>query len=895
MLKKGVIVLIVVLVAAASVLAYYLQQKRVAFIASPYTTIPMDAGLIIEAVNLPDLLETVVAEKYFSDEVMKVEPLKRFCDGILAIDSLIHSKDIRAIVNTGPVLISVHRIGRDRIEVFYSLALPPELKERHLNDLLETNNKLSYTHKEYQGHNIVEVKLRGSDPLMLYLSYVKGLLIVSRSDILVEAGIRQSDQTEDIRDLSGFRDVSAAAGKNENKLFFVFENLQKLLSPLFINSASAPGSRIAQFASAGEADLYLKRNNFVISGFIEASDTSQLLSKFSGIEPDNFDSYTIIPSSVAMFESVNTLPAGAKDIQLSTKGITRYLADIIRSQLEGEITSLYFDSYGAEGGNRMVVFKLKGQTATEKAFRDELESYNSKNGKSDSDFLIEYKPDDESKYIIYKLPNKELCSLLSGGSAAGSECEYATFYEGYLVLGESQVSISKFIYDNILKRTLANNLSYREFENTMPSRSAYYFYLKPSRVLSNLDGLFKKTIVEGLNKYTDQLKKIEAIGFQFSPSNEMLYSTLSISIGEEAVEEASTQWESLLDTVLASKPLFFTNHYTGRNEIFVQDLNDKLYLINSAGRILWKLQLDEQIIGEPIMVDFYRNKKFQILFSTRSRLHLIDRNGNYVERYPVSLRSPATNGLSVYDYENNRDYRLFICGEDRLVYLYDKSGSTIKGWNQFKTNGKVRQGIEFFRVSGKDYLILNDDENMYILDRRGNTRVKVKEQISRARGSALRLSSESSPRLVLSSKDGSIKFVSFNGDVETLELKEFSEDHVFDYFDIDSDGFGEYIIIDKGKISAFDNNGSRMFVETAGSGAISGPYGLVFGTGDRKLGYVDAGGGEIHLLDSRGKDISGFPLIGCTPFSVGKLGGTAAYNLITGGSDSFIYNYEIKR
>ena len=71
-------------------------------------------------------------------------------------------------------------------------------------------------------------------------------------------------------------------------------------------------------------------------------------------------------------------------------------------------------------------------------------------------------------------------------------------------------------------------------------------------------------------------------------------------------------------------------------------------------------------------------------------MHILDRNGNYVERYPVKLRAPATNGLAVFDYENNKDYRLFICGNDRLVYLYDKSGNTVKGWKQFKTNGEVR-------------------------------------------------------------------------------------------------------------------------------------------------------------------------------------------------------------
>ena len=200
------------------------------------------------------------------------------------------------------------------------------------------------------------------------------------------------------------------------------------------------------------------------------------------------------------------------------------------------------------------------------------------------------------------------------GDYSGS---YATFFEGYLVIGESHGSISKFIYDNILNRTLANDLSYREFESTLPSRSAYYFYAVPSKIMDLMPELVNDNIVKGLDKYINSLKKVQAVGLQLSPSNDMIYTTLSLLIEPEIKEEASAQWESLLDTVLYSKPLFFTNHYTGRNEIFVQDLNNNVYLINSAGRILWKLRLSEKIVGDAVMIDYYRNSKYQILFAPK--------------------------------------------------------------------------------------------------------------------------------------------------------------------------------------------------------------------------------------------------------------------------------------
>ena len=151
-------------------------------------------------------------------------------------------------------------------------------------------------------------------------------------------------------------------------------------------------------------------------------------------------------------------------------------------------------------------------------------------------------------------------------------------------------------------------------------------------------------------------------------------------------------------------------------------MKNNTYLINSAGRVLWKVPLNERITGDIYMIDYFRNGKYQLLFSGRNYIHLLDRNGNYVERYPVKLRSPATNSLALFDYDNNLNYRLFIAGEDKLIYSYDKSGNVVKGWKPFRTAGNVKAEISYFKVSGKDYLVASDETSVYFLDRYGNKR-----------------------------------------------------------------------------------------------------------------------------------------------------------------------------
>lgn len=893
MSRNWTIIIIIVLFAGMAALAYFLQQKKRAYAASPYGSIPLDAGIIIEAVDMPGLFESLAADNDMIEGMLEIPELQRFTGAIKIIDSLTHKRAYNQIAGSNPVLISIHLLGKNRLTPFFAFAAPPEVRDKHIRDILGDQHGYRYTVKEYQGSNVYEVVNTSTGESSLFVSLVRGVITISPSHILVEAGIRQVEQEMDIRDLPGFRTLSAAAGKNENKVYLLFNNVAKFISLMTGKQDKGIASYIPDLASCMEADLYIKRSGLVCSGYIETRDSSQLLYSYRFQEPGSYDIYRYIPSGAAMFEVI-TQPAGRPVAR--SEGETRYISDILKSQITGEMARVYLSIEGQDAEmNKLVLFDLRGSNATEEAFSDELKQYYNRQGESINDYIIDYKPDAETKYTIYRLPVENLGYILGGHFGDYLQSDYATFYDDLLVLSSASGTLSKFIYDNILSRTLANDLTYREFEGTMPSRAGYYFYCEPSRILPLLKGVLKEDLVKGLEKNTESLRKLQAVGYQFVSSNDMLYNTLSVMYKPEVKEEAKAVWESLLDTIALSKPLFFTNHYTGSNEIFVQDMNNKLYLINSAGRILWKRPVREAIKGNAYMIDYYKNGKLQILFATTNYLYLIDRNGNNVEKYPIQLRSPSTNGLALFDYENNKDYRLFICGTDKKVYAYDKTGSTVRGWNQFTTKSTVTNEVEFFRVSGKDYLVVNDNDNMYILNRRGNVRVEMKEQVSRSDRSMLRLTTGTSPRMVLASKNGSIKMINFNGEVNTYSVSEFTEDPVFEYFDLDEDGLGEYIFIDGNKISAYDDDRSRMFSLTLSSDGIIGPFGLEFSSNDKKIGFTDANANQVYMVDDRGKNLKGFPLNGTTSFSVGKLNRGSSFNLIIGGRDSFLYNYEITR
>ena len=596
-----------------------------------------------------------------------------------------------------------------------------------------------------------------------------------------------------------------------------------------------------------------------------------------------------MPATTGFFTTLVPEAISPKQVGANVSRSAIGLAETMKKYIGGEITQAYIDIKGRPTEeNKLVIYKLKDRAYAEKLF---LDAFNDSEIKGD---IMMFKPDDQVEIPVYLTPFEGFGSAILPGYTWNINDAYFSFYDDYLITGSSYVAVSRLLYDNILNKTLANDITFREFENTLPSVSGYFIYLVPSRSVDFFSGFLNEEAKNFLKNNKDFVNKIQAVGYQLSSSNDMIYNSLSLRYREETIFESDTEWETLLDTVAAIKPFFFTNHNTGAKEIFIQDLKNNIYLINAAGRVLWKVPLRERINGSVYMVDIYKNGRNQILFAGKEYLHIIDRNGNYIDRFPVKLRSPSTNSLALFDYDNNGNYRLLIAGEDKQVYAYDKTGSLVKGWNLFKTGSVVSSEISWLRVSGKDYLVVSDQNSVYFLDRTGNKRLTLKDAASRAPGSALRLVAGSTPSVVCMSNEGRLQHVYFDGSVKKYDLGNLSANNTFDMFDITGDGISEYVIIDEGVLYLFDSSRNQMFAKDFGTVNLEGPIGFVFSSNDRKIGVYDSEAQLIYLVDRNGDIMEGFPLKGASLFSIGHLADRNRWNLIVGGSDSFLYNYKIE-
>ena len=506
----------------------------------------------------------------------------------------------------------------------------------------------------------------------------------------------------------------------------------------------------------------------------------------------------------------------------------------------------------------------------------------------------EYKIDKETSFPIYKgLPDKMLERVI-GWYFSHVPQKFFVVYDNYIVFADNTSVLEEFLYSNVLRKTLAKQKSYSDFKENFSDREVFFMYGEAPDLIKFLKTVLKSDVINFSQEQTEKLSRFYAAGLQIASTGNLLYANIYFDYNPGRENEPQTIWESLLDSTVINKPVLVKNHYTGEKELMVQDAKYNLYLINNSGRILWEKPLDGKILGTIEQIDFYRNSKLQYVFNTENKIYLIDRNGNFVENYPVTLPSKATNGISVIDYENNKDYRIFIATEDRKVRLFDKRGNRIVGWKFKRTEGKVTMPVRHFQSNSKDYVVFSDDHEIYILNRRGNVRVKPDKHVHAAANCDIFIEGKNTlnSRLVSASPDAEVIYVDLpSGKTRVVKMPGKRSDFGFSHFV--QGGKPGYVFVTPDEFLIFNAKGEKIAGNTFRQQMSLVVDKYRFSSNDIKFGLHEENGNHIYLFNSDGTVYKGFPLIGNSRFSIGFLKTSSRFNLVVGGENNYIYNYRV--
>ena len=262
-------------------------------------------------------------------------------------------------------------------------------------------------------------------------------------------------------------------------------------------------------------------------------------------------------------------------------------------------------------------------------------------------------------------------------------------------------------------------------------------------------------------------------------------------------------WSTNLDAPAIINPQIVKNHYNGEDEIFIQDENNQIYLISNSGKILWKKSIDGSIIGNVHQVDMLKNNKLQMAFVTENKLYIVDRNGNNLKNYPKTLSKKAIVGLSVFDYDKNKNYRFMIPTAEADVLLLNMQGEVPSDWN-FTSTADITTPLQYFSIKGKDYIVTANEEKALIVNRRGENRVTPKDDTKGIKTSFFADAVGSQDRLVAAGENGKILFIYTSNQVQETVIKDFAKN--FDFTLYKGRAGNYYMFYDKNGFEAYDKD-----------------------------------------------------------------------------------------
>jgi len=907
--KKITFLLILLAAIAAGTYSYFYVKKIKTPVSEAINAVPLNASIIVESRQVKNLWKKLSETSIMWEDLLGTAYFSRLNRTANFLDSsiLMHPK-IAAMMDNHSVFLSVHPSGANSYDFLYLYSLPNVTQQYIVDEFVkETCKSPLATVRDYDGQKIYSLQLSPSETFTY--SFAKGIFISSFSSVLVEDALRQLASGNSLMKNKSFAAVQRSAGdKVEASLYINYKTLPGFIGRYFLNESSKKEfTHLSDFADWTELDLVTKPNSLMLNGFTTSDDSlKNYLSLFLKQKPQQIELTSIVPSntSTLLFFGISNF----KGFYSSYKSYLELKHKLFDYQQELDKLKL---QYGLQPekqilswiNNEMALVITEPTTTNYNNdcyaifhSNNKDEALNKLNEFADTvDRINELKADTElfRGHMIRQLALQGILPKILGTPFEKMQDNFFTAINDYIVFANTSVALKSFINSYESGRTLQNSKYYTSFSENLSTEANVYLYSGIAQSTNIYSALVDEENAKAIEAYTDIYHKFEAIGIQFSSNEKMFFNNIYLKHNPIYKQETSSVWEVALDDSLIIAPCLMVNHNTKAKEVFVQDRGNKIYLISNTGKILWKKQLPEKIIGQVQQVDILKNNKLQMLFTTRSSIYVIDRNGKYYGAFPLKLKSPASNAASVFDYDGNRDYRILVACEDKKIYNYKTSGELITGWKFGKTENRVTLPVKHCMINDKDYIVAIDAlGKISVMDRQGATRLKMKDGINGIAGRFYLEAGKDPGRSYIVSSDtlGNIIKLSFNGDVQNIRLKNFDTRPYLLYNDINDDKTKEYILVDEGQINVFNQDKTLLYNYPFNPVIDPAASYFTYGNNKGKIGIVARQTHELFLLDENGQLMHGFPLFGSSAFEIGDVNNDGVFYLIAGNEDR-IYAY----
>lgn len=905
MTKKILLGLFVLLMIAVSIVGYnFYKNVKEPVNKTTFDAIPQNAALIIKENNFNAIYNKIASTNIIWEELISnTETGLKTKNQLHYLDSLL-TGPFKQLITNQSILGSLHLSGANNFDFVFYISLSDQISENDIVQKIKNVTKKNVSDRAYDDVIIHTFPTDNANNISVIV--YKNTLAFSYSTVLIEDVIRQLNAKTNLLADPIFSKIITTTGQSEDgNIFINTRYFSKIVNQYLNNSTKEYIANFENYTGWTELDLTVKPNTIALNGFSFSNETdNHNINLFRDQKPQDIDMLSIIPYNTAFiyhygfsnaklyFENRKKLMKSKNQFfnyQKFLDGQTeKYSIDLeeeflanISNELAFVITEPASENFE---NNKYIIFHTNEMDKTKTLLLNLAKKINS----------IPFEPILFNDYQINKIDFEKVFSNLLGKPFSNLENNYYTTIDDYVVFGSSENGLKSFITDFSNDKVLSKNENFKTFNDNLSSNSNLFIYSNIARSVNIYKAFCKEDYIPLIAEKIELFRKFEAISFQVSAEkNNLFYNNIQLKYNPVYKQETSSLWELALDTTIKSTPQLIINHTTNAKEIVVQDAANKIYLISNTGKVVWTKQLTDEVISDFHQVDMYKNNKLQLLFNTKSKIYLIDINGNNVENYPIKLPQPATNGITVLDYEKNKNYRLLIGCADNMVYNYGIDGKLVNGWEYTSTESPANGKIWHFALSGKDYIVIPlQSGNIKIIERAGKNRLSLSNKIPTGKEVFLKVGNDLN-KTYLTTIDtlGNITKLFLNDKKEILNFDAAVPNMDFYFFDYNGNNSNDYIFSWENNLKIFDSDKKEIYSKEFSETITSKP--LCFKMADKttKIGLVVRN--EIYLINNKGEIIEGFPLVGSTPFAIADINNDNSLNLVV-AHNNMIYTYILK-
>ncbi|MEK6153488.1 ribonuclease HII [Flavobacteriaceae bacterium 3-367] len=588
-------------------------------------------------------------------------------------------------------VIAFTELGKDNLEFIYVVSQSADFLQ-----LTDITDKTIET-VSYEQHTFKKYTIEGS---IFYGTVLDGKTVISSSPILLENLIRKRGELSTLGPLKKLYEI---ANTNKSATFFInTQNGDALISSILNENAGISMSRFSDWVSL---DLSMGQDYINFNGIAMANDS---LKKFTNL----FWNTGPLPHTTPAFAPITAdgfLSYTFDDYDVFAKNQQKYLDRSIAMDT-------VFNTVEEVG----IIF-----LNTKKAVV--LNTYGSENITQFLDGLKKGTVDYQGTEITSLAANDFLNEIFNP-LIQNFEANYYAILENSFVFSGDRESLQTVISNFKNSSTYNKAPSFDTAKTVLADESNLLFVADNKGLQQILKEDFSSDLLKDLQRA--KLSKYAFAG-QLVTDDTFYHTNLILKkIGREAkLNTTSPLFTVQLDSDLATTPQFVINHRTNKKEIVVQDKDNYVYLISTAGKVLWKKQLEGRIQGKIEQVDIYRNGRLQLAFTTDNQFLILDRNGEEVPPFTKKFSGGNLNPLAVFDYERKKDYR-FVITQGSKVFMYNNQGAIVSGFKYTAAESPIIKVPRHFRIGKRDYLcFVLENKSLKILNRVGDVRTKVSEKI----------------------------------------------------------------------------------------------------------------------------------------------------------------------